>query len=256
MKVALTIALALAGLTAANAHAATITVSADADTFIRGGTNRDVSFNSSPVLLVQDQNGTFTSYNYTRFDLSGVNGTITEAALELDALIDINDTHRRFGFSDDIAILGLNDAAGDDWDEATLTSSNAPGPTPINGTTPTSSGSTFTFLGEFETSPQTNGETLSFSNAAIVDFLNNPGADALATLILVELNPPTPAPIFNFGAFATRENGTAAGPRLSLTTDVSAVPLPASGFLLLAGLAGLGFAKRRFAGRRKVMPTS
>lgn len=241
---------ALLSLVGMSGHAAVI--GADADAYIQGGNQANGAHGSSTLLRVsnhpisdflRDSGDTKT---YIRFDLSGETETIVDAQLSLtfDSVAGHSLT------SLDYHVLALPDALGDGWDEATITWNNAPGNDPANYyNTPG-----FPYLGLLSYDPQavSAGDTLNFSSVALDDLLNNQfnqlGADGLATIVIIAANE-----VAEYDRWASRENNTYAGPMLSYRTvapppPVEVIPLPASAWLLGAGVAGLmGLRRRRRA---------
>lgn len=249
------LAVGVVSLSASTARADT-TLSAQADTFVRGGTSADANFGADDNLLVKFGVGTngvnVHRKSYVRFDLSPLSGVVTQATLSLtisDAIIgNITDTTQEYTFH----LYGLIDGVGENWTEGdgTLSSPSTTGITwnnaPANDTTSgfgvTSDAlslATFTLVGR-----GTAGQVINISNPTLLSFLNA-DTDNQVTFILardtLEISDDNQNSVIH--AFASKERGGPfAPPTLTVLTSNEA-PEPTSLALLM--LAGIPLLRRR-----------
>jgi len=231
-----TLALATAAaLTATNpSYAATIIT--DADAHVWKGATDNTNYGSSTQLQVQDFSSTSSLLAYVRFDLSGYTpGSFTTATLDLTSATTVGSP----AIGKSFYVWGLRDSQNaDGWVENTITYNNAPG---LDGVV-SGDGEVATLDVDttnkadllFTTNMVASGNTLSLSNAALLNFLNA-DTDGKVTFIIgapmVSSNP----------AFfiASEEHATLAAPTLNFT----AVPEPSAA--LLGGLGFLALLRRR-----------
>ncbi len=178
----------------------------------------DSNFGSATVFY---QEGDGHVNGYYRFDLSGIKGTITAASFRLTSTTTESIDHRN------MTVYMLADGH-DGWGEGTGGEFWA-GTTDTSGTTltrnnlPSNVGRAS--LGTWVIVSPAAGDTLSFSSAALLEALNEPGADRLVTIV-------TENPDNWWGSTlraATKENATYAAPTLLLEVT----PLPAAATVLI-----------------------
>ena len=248
----LSISLTLGALPAA---ALTITTAdgVGADTYVRwreAEPESDTNSGDATSVRVNDpriQNSTgFTNTRkpYLRFDLSAVGADlVSDATLELTyagtATGELRDSV--------IRVFGLDDGdPGESWGELDITWNNAPGNfqsccnVDLN---------VATFLGEFtREGALAAGELVSFSSAALVDFLNA-DTDGQVTLMLAGVgNGQRPGSLATgvFSAFTSKEDATvAAGTAQAPTLELEVVPIPEPGTAMLLGIGLVALAARR-----------
>ncbi|MCQ8184510.1 CBM96 family carbohydrate-binding protein [Parvularcula maris] len=216
------IALAVSAVAALGAANAAVVIGADADTFVRNGSDSDENYGSLQNLLVKRQGApNFEREAFVRFDLSNFSGSFIGAVL---GLTQTNDNDQQ------IRVFGLNDGR-DGWDESTVTwdSSGA-----------LRDRSLATDLGTIDLTQGGTGDALTLSGTALETFLaNNIGMDGLVTFLLVSTRGSDTQPAI----VRARENILGGGPTLALD---GTVPVPAAA-LLFAPVAGIAALRRRRA---------
>ncbi len=214
---------------AASAQAIPVTTAdgdgADASVMLMGAV--DTNFGSEPLLYVTRQMAVDPQFTYLRFDLSGISDPIVAVQVEL--------ARTELGYGS-VNFFGLNDdAAGNDWDESSITWNTAPAKSGGG-----LDASLITPLGGFGGISPPGTEV--FSTAALLSFVNA-DTDGLITLILggsLQIQPGS--------VFASKENAGFFAPTLNLTladNDLLAVDEPGSFAVLSLGLMGLGALVRR-----------
>lgn len=251
------------GMSGAAAHAESITTAAGngADAYVISG-SPDSNFGTSGDLQVKNDgsNDAFNRKTYLRFDLTqftsfthaagGSSLTLTYDGNPAPSSVTWNYTDTTFSYE----LFGLNNGTAGDasggWTESGITGitwNNAPGNTTTDGTTFSSSVATDLGSATIAIEPSA-GTTLTFSSAALTNFLNA-DTNGLVTLMVVRNTPPQNG-ANGYLDFASKENtGRFAAPTLS----VSAAPLPGAipGFAVLAsGLAAAGWWNGRRRSRR------
>ncbi|MDJ0853134.1 MAG: DNRLRE domain-containing protein [Myxococcota bacterium] len=226
-----------------------------ADTYVRwreAEPETDTNYGDATTVRVLDPrilNSTAFSNTrkpYLRFDLSAVgDDVVTAATLQLTyagtATGELRDS--------EIQVFGLDDGdPGESWGELDITWTNAPG---NFQSCCNFDGNVTSFLGEFTREGDLPaGEIVSFSSAALLNFLNA-DTDGQVTLMLAGVGNgqrPGSAATGVFSAFTAKEsatvaNGTAQAPTLEL--DVVPIPEPSTAALLGLGLGALATARRR-----------
>lgn len=222
-------------------------IAATNDAYVRSGTGANVAHGATDSgNLVVKSTGTDTSRkSYVQFDIAGLAGRIQDAAIDLQVNINNGNPSGSTGPAQfTLEVFGLNDGAGEGWNESTLTFNNAPGNAAGNGV---NAGLT-TFLGSINI-PAINpalttdpilisfADIMASSPDALVNFLNA-DTDGLVTFILRRTSD---SGSFNLGFFSSEATG-GAGPVLRVNI---AVPEPATALLGVIGLVVL--ARRRRA---------
>ena len=232
----------------ARVSAGLFSITAEADALIhRQETNRN--FGGDPTLsAIYSTNTNEDRKTYLRFNLASITEpTITAAELLLEtpgAASGASITFNVFGLNDDVLeqawVEGDGTLPGGDFGLGGITWGTAPANIVIdgggnvagNGVDPseTTSLGTFSFSG-------TQSQTVTFSNQALIDFLQT-DTDGLVTLIITRETFSTNTT----GTFASKENGSFDPP----TLDVTAIPEPGSIGLFAMGMIGLiGYRWRR-----------
>jgi hypothetical protein len=259
------ISLCLTGAAASGAPITVALTTADgrgADSFVRGGGGidpvsglqfRNTNYGDSELAAVKfirsgigasgptiDYNNSFTRDAFLRFDLAGINGTVTAATLTLGVRATENAQAETIAFN--IIVDGhAQDAApgAGGWEESTLTMNNSG---LVNAAVPllqAISGGSVTVPG---TAVPNLVTTVQWSHANLVALLN---ADTNGLVTFVIEGSPSSSPLgVNFW---TKEN-IAGGfiPTLELTYEAIATVAEPTGIALFGfGLAGLGAAMRR-----------
>lgn len=194
--------------------------------------------------------------SYIRFDSSAVTGSVLSATLNL--IVSVNNGGGSNPLNPDpqsftLNVYGLNDGAtagggklGEDWAESSITWDNAPANI-ASGTgagqlvstgSGTANGGQAVFLGQLDiTTSDSVGAVVSFSNAALVNFLNT-DTNGVVTIIISAQGwtgggGTSSQSSANLG-FAPKESTTYAAPSLSVVT----VPEPTTAALLSLGVLG------------------
>ncbi len=89
-----------------------------ADAFVRNGSSANSNFGSDSRLIVKNNGSNFTRESYLRFDLSGIQGSINSARLEL-----VPESSTSPGSTD----IQLRYVSNDSWSESGITWNNKPG---------------------------------------------------------------------------------------------------------------------------------
>lgn len=249
--------LALAGLVCANlfaevASAATIELTATADTTVYGRNNAWADVNNGSATasdLHQEGNGSINFFTYAQFDLSGLNiGTINSATLSImqplsnpDDLGTTRSSSNPSWVDDRIDFYGLDNVAGataQNWSEGTLTFNLTGAELNFGDIVPNASHTT-SFAG-LDVTLNDNGSPLgtdrsTLSDASFTTWLNARVDDnGLVTVIVDTAATQSLAILTKEGAAA--EGMGSYGPTLSL--DYTAIPEPSTvGLMALGGLA-------------------
>lgn len=215
-----TLALATAAaLTATNpSYAATIIT--DADAHVWKGATDNTNYGSSTQLQVQDFSSTSSLLAYVRFDLSGYTpGSFTTATLDLTSDTTVGSP----AIGNSFYVWGLrNSQNADGWGENTITYNNAPG---LDGVV-SGDGEVATLDVDttnkadllFTTNMVASGNTLSLSNAALLNFLNA-DTDGKVTFIIGAPKVSGDPAFF----FASEEHATLAAPTLNVQVGSSSI---------------------------------
>ncbi|NUM34367.1 MAG: DNRLRE domain-containing protein [Candidatus Brocadiae bacterium] len=217
-----------------------VTITPEADSFVCAySTEVNTNYGTSNLLVKYAAPTTLsqsaTRKIYIRFNLSSLNlFQITQATLNLTQVSAGGDA---VSGTQTFHVYGLNDlAAGENWGESSITWNNAPGNNTASGYTMNAQ---TTLLGTFTINGTgTMGSTVSFSNANLMNFLNNDTNDVVTLMITRETYDTNYSGYIH--AFASRETGSTS-PQLVLNT--APVPEINSVFYLLLALALTGIKK-------------
>ncbi len=111
------------------------TITPVADAFVRNGSSANSNFGSDSRLIVKNSGSNFTRESYLRFDLSGIQGSINSARLEL-----VPESSTSPGSTD----IQVRYVSNDSWSESGITWNNRPGASTVLDTK-TGSSSIMTF---------------------------------------------------------------------------------------------------------------
>ncbi len=193
------------------AHAAAITVTTSADTYIREGSYANTIYGSATA-MVSNHSGSNVRMAIFSFDISSFTAdTITSAKLELQ------DTTG--GNSNSYELWGLTDTA-EDFVESTLTWNNA-NFLDSNDDSSIAAGSAYggAKLADFNTKPSLTFAAFDATEGAILNFLNA-SEDGIVTFVIVD-----PSSSSTGTGWATKEQTTALAPTLTIS-DVIITPPP------------------------------
>jgi len=150
---------------------------ATADTFVRGAENGDINYGSGGSVTIKNSNGNgYDRKGYLRFD---VGGTASEASLVLTVSTNNNGGGGTTPQTFTIEVYGLAESLDHTWVENEITWNNAP----ANDTASSDFTEDATLLGSFIVDPLPVGNVVSFSDPALVDFINS-DTDNQITLML------------------------------------------------------------------------
>jgi len=194
-------------------------VEATADTYIRGAGNTGTNYSTEGNLFIKNSNGGGTDRKgYIRFDVAG---GVAEASLNLTVTVNNQGGGGSTPQVFTVEVYGLSESLDHTWVESEITWDNAPG----NSLSDHEFTADATFLGSFLVDQLSAGDAVSFSDPALVDFINQ-DTDNQITLLLRRT---TGNGSYNLG-FASKENtGGHAVPTLSLRVASQAFrPNPAN----------------------------
>ena len=227
-----------------------VTLGADADATIRGGSSAGANFGGDTELQSKSTtNANFQRDSYVKFDLTGA-GFSDYADAELTLTVDGSLGNSVAGTVWTFNVFGLADGAGALWDEGAIPWNTAPGAEPpangpllaeMFGNAPLAS---FTITGA-----GISGDQIVLDAATHPDLLAflNADTNGLATFIISRIETEQQAGGGSNSIvhqFFAKENG-AGGPTLKLTGTI--VPEPASALLGAMGLGVLAIRRRRAA---------
>ncbi|MBC8467996.1 MAG: DNRLRE domain-containing protein [Planctomycetes bacterium] len=150
---------------------------ATTDTFVRGAENGDTNYGNNSNVTIKNANG--NSYDrkaYIRFDIAG---SISEASLDLTVSTNNNGGGGTIPQTFTVEVFGLAESLDHTWTETDITWNNAPG----NDTSSSNFTEDATLLGSFIVDPIPAGNIVSFSDPALVDFINS-DTDNQITILL------------------------------------------------------------------------
>ena len=202
-----------------------------ADAYIRGPANDNTNYGSDGQLLIKNSNG--NSYDrkvYIRFDIAG---TTAEASLDLTVSVNNEGGGGTTPQTFTVEVYGLAESLDHTWTENEITWNNAP----ANSASDHNFTADAMLLGSFIVDQTPAGDTVSFSDPALVDFINN-DTDNQITL---SLRRTTGNSSHNLG-FASKENTSRSAPTLNARVATQASgPNPANGALLEVTWASLSW---------------
>ena len=182
-----------------------------ADSYIRGATNGNTNYGSETGLLIKNVTGGANDRKvYMRFDVSGI---IMEASLDLTVSTNNEGGGGTTPQTFTVEVYGLAESLDHTWAEDTITWNNAPG----NVTTNHDFNTDATMLGSFLVDQTPAGDTISFSDPALVDFINA-DTDNQITLLFRRT---TGNGSHNLG-FASKEHASASKPSCTTSFIVAA----------------------------------
>lgn len=236
------LAVALMAAWAAPAGAANVSLTTGdgngADSYVRSGAYADETHGDETWLLLKrhDPIEDWERKTYLRFDLSSLDGPVTDATLNLTFLKNSNDP-QAFPSEFTFDIWGLDDGeAGDEapgdggWTEDGATWNNAPG---------NLSGSA-SLVGSFDVSTDAaEGHVVEVSGNSLTNFLAD-DTTGFVTMILTRQNDHGAVTIF-----ASKEHADFDGPTLALTTSDATTVIPEPASMALLGLGGMMLLRRR-----------
>jgi hypothetical protein len=205
---------------------------ATADTFVRGAENGDTNYGSNGNVTIKNANGDgYDRKGYLRFDVSG---TIMDASLDLTVTTNNEGGGGVTPQTFTIEVYGLAESLDHTWTENDITWNNAPG----NDTSSSNFTEDATLLGSFIVEPIPVGNMVSFSDPALVDFINS-DTDNQVTLLLRRTAGTSSS---HNVAFASKENTSYSAPTLNTIAATRAFgPNPADGAFLEATWASLSW---------------
>ena len=137
-----------------------------ADAYIRGASNADINYGSATSLLIKNNNGTDNDRKvYMRFDVSG---TIMDASLDLTVSTNNEGGGGTTPQTFTVEVYGLAESLDHTWTENDITWNNAP----ANNTSNHDFTADAIMLGSFLVDQLPSGDTISFADPALVDFIN------------------------------------------------------------------------------------
>lgn len=223
-------ALSFVAILAAVSSASAVTIAPTHDGFIRGNQANTVQPDTQ-LTITSSQGGRIA---YIQFDLSGQDGTFSDAVLS----VSVSNNNNAATVYD---VYGLNDlVTGEAWDESTLTYNNAPG----NGGFPVITDSSLLDSFTLSSSTTSVGDTINLSASAITDYLN---ADTNGIVSFIIVRNATNGINGEGSALHSTEGNALLAPSLEFTVT-STIPEPST-VVMLSGLglvmAGLVIRRRR-----------
>lgn len=219
MRILLCLAV-LFGLLVAPARAAVVTsVTADADTYVRGGAFSDDAFGGDDFVRAERGIDAGRRFRATvlRFDLDWRAAGVRDAVLNLFRV--------RSDADQLLTVYGLADGL-DSWNEAELT---------LDAAADRLAADALTALGTIDLTGVPVDSWVTFSSAALTQFLNQAGSDRMVTLVLMSAQTANT----NGAFFAAREAGLATAPRLDMVVPVPPAAALLAPFVLLGGVRRL-----------------
>ena len=197
---------------------------ATADTFVRGADNGDTNYGNNSNVTIKNANG--NSYDrkaYIRFDIAG---SISEASLDLTVSTNNNGGGGTIPQTFTVEVFGLAESLDHTWTETDITWNNAPG----NDTSSSNFTADATLLGSFIVDPIPVGNIVSFSDPALVDFINSDTDNQITILLRRTVGTSSSHNL----AFASKENSSGySAPTLNARLATQAYgPNPADGALI------------------------
>ena len=176
-----------------------------ADAYIRGAANGDTNYGGDAQLLIKNNNGAANDRKaYIRFDIAG---TTAEASLDLTVSGNNEGGGGTTPQTFTVEVYGLAESLDHTWTENDITWNNAP----ANDTSNHNFTADATLLGSFIVAQTPAGETVSFSDPALVDFINNDTDNQITLLFRRTAGNGS----HNLG-FASKENTSYSAPTLNV----------------------------------------
>ncbi len=206
---------------------------ATADAYVRGPTYDNTNYGTGGSVTLKNSGGnSYDRKGYIRFDVSG---TVMEASLDLTVSTNNpggTDPPTPQTFT--VEVYGLAESLDHTWVEDTITWNNAPG----NDTSSSNFTSDAMLLGSFVVDQTPVGDTITFSDPNLVDFIN---ADTDNQITLMLRRTPGTSSSHNL-AFASKENANYSAPTLNVKPATQAFsPSPANGAFLETTWISLGW---------------
>lgn len=200
-------------------------ISASADSFVQRG-NGNTNFGTSGSITIKGgDSASTTRKGYIRFDLSTITEPITDATITFTVSTNNGGGGNTNLQNFTVNVFGLKESL-DTWSQGSITWNNAPANNTFNNNFIAAD---VTSLGSFTVNQTPIGDTVTFSSAGLISFLNADTDDKASILLQRSAGGSSNL------AFASSENLTYDAPLLT------AVPEPGH-YAALFGLLGIAFA--------------
>ncbi|MHC4507624.1 MAG: CBM96 family carbohydrate-binding protein [Planctomycetota bacterium] len=147
------------------------------DAYVRGPGNDNTNYGSSGSVTLKNSGGSsYDRKGYIRFEVAGA---VSDASIELTVSTNNNGGGGTIPQTFTIEVYGLAEHLDHTWTETDITWSNAPG----NDTSSSDFTADATLLGTFVVEPIPVGNVVSFSDPALVDFINSDTDNEITILL-------------------------------------------------------------------------